>query len=303
MTARFPDIWLGESRGHLADWVTQRWVQFTGRSVDVGEEDWLDGPTGNTNKIGEFYFKDFLATNGQKNSGLIKNFDILRSAVFSPESVAPEIIDFYENTSLYDLDVWSQWCGIFKPFGWLLSVIFSRRLQQMNMPISSLDTSKGMTSDVLPLVDRNGDRIGTGWLRKLISTGEIIYVGIYSHCTAPKFPGVCMKIIFPLPNGSATVVMKPEAQQDGSLLLASVGSRFGEPGFYLIVRKKKGKESWIKYVSNLKETIHVYVDNANELRADHVLKLFSATFLRLHYRMRRRPDGTNRGAMPPKTLQ
>ena len=80
--------------------------------------------------------------------------------------------------------------------------------------------------------------------------------------------------------------MKPEARADGSLMLASVGNGFGDPGFYLIVRKK-GLEAWIKYVKSLKETIHVYIDNS-ELRADHVLKLFGATFLRLHYRMRKR---------------
>lgn len=71
-----------------------------------------------------------------------------------------------------------------------------------------------------------------------------------------------------------------------ALILASIGNGFGDAGFYLIVRKK-GSEAWIKYVRNLKETIHVYNDNS-ELRADHILKLFGATFLKLHYRMSRR---------------
>ncbi len=289
MATRFPDIWLGERRGHLADWVTQRWVQLTGRSVDLAEENWLEGPIGNTNEIGESYFKDYRTANGQKDIGLVEDFGCLRSEFFSPDTVAPQIIDFYENTADYDLDVWSQWSGVFKPFGWLLSGIFSRRLQQMNMPISPLDTSKGMTSEVIPLIDIQGDRVGTGWLRKLIATGEVIYVGIYSHCIAPKIGGECMKIIFPLPNGSATVIMKPEAKQDGSLMLASVGNEFGDPGFYLIVRKK-GHGAWIKYLKSFTETIHVYVNNAREIRADHVMRLFGATFLRLHYRMRRRTE-------------
>src|SRR6187401_2164723 len=107
MAARFPDIWLGESRGHLADWVTQRWVQYTGRSIDLGEEDWLNGPIGNTDKIGESYFKDYLATNGLEESGLVDDFDIRRSDIFHPNTIAPEISDFYENTTHYDLDVWS----------------------------------------------------------------------------------------------------------------------------------------------------------------------------------------------------
>ena len=286
MAVRFPDIWLGESRGHLADWVTQRWVQFSGKLVDLGEEQWLDGPIGNTDKIGDSYFGNYQATTSDEEIGLVQDFQILGSDDFNPNTIAPEIVDFYENTAHYDLDVWSQWSGVFKPFGWLLNVIFSRRLQQMNMPMSALDTSKGMTSEVVPLTDGHGKHLGTGWLRKLISTGEIIYVGVYSHCKPTKFAGECIKVIFPLPNGSATVVMKPDARPDGSLMLASVGNGFGDAGFYLIVRKK-GSEAWIKYVKGLKETIHVYIDN-KELRADHILKLFGATFLRLHYRMRRR---------------
>ena len=290
MAVRFPDIWLGDSRGHLADWITQRWVQLSGRLVNLDDEEWLNGPIGNTVTIGESYFKDYRTRNDQQAIGLIEDFGSLRSADFRPEAIASDIIDFYENTANYDLDVWSQWCGAFRPFGWMLSVIFSRRLQQMNMPISPLDTSKGMTSEVLPLIDSEGKRLGTGWLRKLISTGDVIYAGIYSHCKPPQFRGECVKVIFPLPNGRATVVMKPEARPDGSLILASVGNGFGDAGFYLIVRKK-GTYAWIKYVRSMKETIHVYIDN-QELRADHILKLFGATFLRLHYRMRMR-SGVN----------
>jgi hypothetical protein len=288
MAIRFPDIWLGESRGHLADWITQRWVQLTGRLVNLDQDEWLNGPIGNTDMIGESYFGEYLAITNKEDIGLFEDFKILGSDVFDLHTIAPEIIDFYEHTAHYDLDVWSQWSGTFKPFGWMLNVVFSRRLQQMNMPMSALDTSKGMTSQVLPLSDDHGKHLGTGWLRKLISTGEIIYVGVYSHCMPPKVGSECIKVIFPLPNGSATVVMTPEARPDRSLLLSSVGEGFGEAGFYLIVRKK-GQEAWIKYLKSLKETIHVYTDNS-ELRADHVLKLFGATFLQLHYRMRKRSE-------------
>lgn len=261
-------------------------MQATGKLIDLDKEDWLDGPTGNTSEIGESYFQDYRTPTDRTDIGLVNDFDILQNNSFDPKTIAPEIVDFYENTNHYELDVWSQWSGVFKPFGWLLNAIFSRRLQQMNMPISALDTSKGMTSEVVILTGSDGKSLGTGWLRKLIATGEIIYVGVYSHCKPPKYDGECVKVIFPLPNGSATVVMKPDARPDGSLMLASIGERFGDAGFYLIVRKDESL-AWVKYLKALKETIHVYVDRG-ELRADHVLKLYGATFLRLHYRMRRR---------------
>ena len=79
-------------------------------------------------------------------TGLVPDFEILRSGAFDPGAISPAVIDFYTQTSEYDLDAWSQWCGAFRPFGWMLAVLFSRRLQQLNVPLSNLDTSRGMTS-------------------------------------------------------------------------------------------------------------------------------------------------------------
>jgi hypothetical protein len=41
-------MWLGERRGNLIDWLTQRWVCATGRRVDLAAEPWLAGPVGQT---------------------------------------------------------------------------------------------------------------------------------------------------------------------------------------------------------------------------------------------------------------
>jgi hypothetical protein len=49
-------------------------------------------------------------------------------------SVALAVKQFYEQTSEYELDAWSEWCGLFRPFGRTLAVLFSRRLQQLNVP-------------------------------------------------------------------------------------------------------------------------------------------------------------------------
>src|SRR5688572_23655352 len=266
MSANFPALWLGEKRGYLTDWVTQKWVCLTGRSINLEAESWLQGQIGETKQIGETYFEK-LAQNSRfklhinpHGAGLVEDFSILRSDTFSPEEVHPKIRDFYEHTTKYNLDVWSQWCGAFKPFGWLIAALFSRRLQQLNMPISPLETSRGITSDIIQLADESGRIIGTGWLRKMIATSSVIYAGIYSTCKPRKFPARCMKVVFPLPNGNATVIMKPRQNTDGSLTLVSSGSGFGEPGFYFIVRKKGG-EAWVKYLHAMKESIRAYVDN------------------------------------------
>jgi hypothetical protein len=291
MSTNLPALWLGDKRGYLTDWVTQKWVRLSGRIVNLKAESWLQGQIGETRQIGESYFEKLSQNSRLKlnvnpsGAGLVQDFSVLRSDTFSPENIHPKIRDFYEHTTKYNLDVWSQWCGIFKPFGWMITALFSRRLQQLNMPISPLETSRGITSDIIQLTDESGVIIGTGWLRKLIATSSVIYAGIYSTCKPPKFSGSCMKVVFPLPNGNATVIMKPQHHPDGSITLVSSGSGFGEPGFYFVVQKDE-ENAWVKYLHAMKESIHVYVDDTEEVRANHVLKLWGATFLKLHYRMR-----------------
>ena len=196
---------------------------------------------------------------------------------------------FYEQTSAFGMDAWAEWNGMFRPFGKLLATLFSRRLQQLNVPISALDTSRGITSEVVQLVDPvTTDVRFTLWLRELIGTGNILYAGSYSHCTVPGHEGPCVKVVFPLPNGNGIVIMKPQTYPDGSFTVASEGRRFGDPGFYFTVHT--GDRVVARYIRAMTESIHVYAsDTADEVRADHEMKLWNAHFLRLHYRLRRAP--------------
>jgi hypothetical protein len=112
---------------------------------------------------------------------------------------------------IYNLDAWGESSGKFKPFGRLLAVLFSRRLQQLIVPLSGLDTSHGISSDVLHLVDPASREVRyTAWVRELLSTNHVLYAGSYSVCTVPGFDGPCIKVVFPLPNGNAMVIMRPE---------------------------------------------------------------------------------------------
>ena len=55
-------LWLGQKRGYLSDWLTQRWVQLTGRRVSLADVPWLAGPVGGTREIGiEFFSLDGVA--------------------------------------------------------------------------------------------------------------------------------------------------------------------------------------------------------------------------------------------------
>lgn len=283
-------IWLGERSGYLSDWVTQQWVRATGRRISIAANPWLDGPIGNTRLIGKDFFTDYaprhnlvLAEDGSR--GLIDSFDQLAGSALNPADVAPAVKHFYEQTSHYELDAWAEWHGLFRPFGTALAILFSRRLQQLNIPLSALDSSRGMSSRVLQMRDQTGRLVQTAWVRELHATRNVIYAGTYSICAVPGYPGPCVKVVFPLPNGNAIVLMKPASHADGSLSLTSAGRHFGDPGFYLVVHGSN-RMVWARYVRAMTERITVYPAEGNSSRADHVLWLFGKEFLRLHYRMR-----------------
>jgi hypothetical protein len=288
---RTPD--LGGRRGRLSDWITQCWVQLTGRRVALSEYPWLEGPIGDVELIGSSFFRRLaereqleLVENGA-GRGLIADFSCLRGPACDPDRVDRRVVAFYENTEDFELDVWSEWCGAFRPFGSALAAIFSRRLQQLDVPLSPLDTRLGITSDVVQLKERTGRILYTAWVRDLVSTGRTLYAGAYSVCRVPGYDGACVKVVFPLPNGSAMVIMRPESAADGSFTIRSTGARFGDPGFYFFVQREPGC-GWARQVRTLREGIRVYVDDRGTLRADHELWIWGTRVLRLHYRMRRR---------------
>lgn len=290
-------IWLGASRGHLTDWVTQLWVRATGRRVELADAPWLAGPVGEPRGIGPDYFAELARREGLvlrdgtmggdgPARGLVQDFAALAAPDFDPARIHPAVVDFYHHTSAYDLDAWAEWHGAYRPFGRLLVRLFSRRLQQLNVPLSGLDTSRGVTSHVLQLADpATGALRMTAWVRRLRGSGDVLYAGAYSLAAVPGRAGSCVKVVFPLPNGNATVLMRPEAHPDGSLSVVSEGRRFGDPGFYFTVHR--GGRVWARYVRAMRERIQVYATEEGSVCADHLLTLWGTTFLRLHYRMRR----------------
>lgn len=286
--------WLGSPHGYLSDWLTQRWVQLTGRCIDPKQEAWLMGPMGNPAKIGKSFFQELAdeanleVDVSSPHCGLVQDFHALSGPDFDANNVNVSVIEFYEHTSDYDLDVWAEWQAAFRPFGSLIACIFSCRLQQLNVPLSALDVSHGMTSDIIQLADKTTKEVlYTAWVRELRGNRNVLYAGSYSFCQPPQSHGPCVKVVFPLPNGNAVVIMKPEVHPDGSFSLISAGHKFGEPGFYFVARNADSSIS-SRYVRAFREVIQVYSAEDNGVRADHVLKLWGITFLRLHYRLRKK---------------
>lgn len=281
-------------RQHPIDRITQKWVKWTGRQIDSIHSNWLLGPIGSPDLIGDKFIHKLAETEKldiRKNvvgSGLMDDFSVLDLDSKTMARLHPEVINFYEHTSDYDFEIWSEWKGVFRPFGWLLAIIFSRRLQQLNLPLSSMDSAKGIQSNIIKLHDPNSaSNKWTIWYRILKSTGNVIYSGVYTTTTLPRKEGRFLKVIFPLPNGNATVIMRVEVLEKGELLLSSDGRKFGDNGFYFTLTDHKGKY-WARFVRSMHEWIKVYVDDQQILRADHHLKFWGFPFLELHYKMQKK---------------
>ena len=159
----------------------------------------------------------------------------------------------------------------------------SRRIAQLNFPLDAAETAAGMTSRVLRLCDpATGATVLTGWLRTQAATGHAVYVGLYGVAQPPGEAGPCVRVVFPLPHGSSTVLLRPSAGAGGAFRLASDGRRFGEAGYYRIHQGADGVRR-ARYVVALKETFRLWTGPAGVVQTDHVVRFFGRTIVRLRY--------------------
>jgi hypothetical protein len=269
-------------------------VRVTGRRMRRSDAPWLRCYLGKPGLIGTGVYQriaqeEQLQLRNSPHAGLIPDFGTLRGPSFDPDAVHPRIRHFYEHAAEYQMEVWSEVYFVGRFFLWVLVEFLSRRMDQLNFPISSLEVAKGMASEVIQLIEPgSGKLLYTGWLRRLKSSGRVIYAGVYSTTQVPDEENPCVKVTFPC-RGSANVYLRPVAHADGSFGLDSSGSAFGRSGFYRIV--ESGPDHWrVRNFRSLHELFHVYVDEENILRTDHKISFVGLTILRLHYKMTRSDD-------------
>jgi hypothetical protein len=275
--------------GCCLEWGIEILVRATGKRVPKAEAPWLHCFLGTAGRIGTGIYERIAAEANlrievREDAGLLPDFNALRGPSFNPYVIRHEIRDFYEHAAQYRLEVWSEVSLAGRFFLWLLVEFISRRMDQLNFPISSLEVAKGMSSEVLQLQEPGSRRVvATGWLRRLKSSGNVIYAGLYSTVQIPGEENPCVKVTFPC-RGSANVYLRPVAHADGSFGLDSSGSGFGRSGFYRIV--DAGPDHWrVRNFTTLHELFHVYVDGEGILRVDHTVSFLGIVIIRLHYKM------------------
>lgn len=272
------------------DRFTRTFWRATGRPVDLdGGEAWLAAPMHDGQTIGDGWLAAAASRLGgtlreRDDAGLVPDLAELDGSGFRAADLRAEVRHFYEHTSEWRMEVWTQWNPLFAPGGELVSRVFGRRVQQLALPTRPLDVARGMDSRVVTILDAGGEQRAAGWIRTLRSTGEYVYSGCYSSRTLPGSDQPSVHVAFPLEAGNVQVLLRPRALPDGSLVLSSPSGAFGEDGAYVVVADGGGHHA---ARAPIHEEFHVFVDPDGVLRTDHVLRLWSATVVRLHYKLTR----------------
>ncbi|MCB0743522.1 MAG: hypothetical protein KDC67_06435 [Ignavibacteriae bacterium] len=276
---------------NFQDWVTQQWVILFGKKINTQEYQWLLGPFGNNNGIGEIFInqlaesENISISKSSKNKGLLKSIEQLNLPSSEKNRLSKNVIDFYENTSNYKLYLTTKWNPIFLVFGYLLKFLFSKRLEQLNIPLRNNKNSQEMNSEIVQLTDKTTEKVKrTIWLRRFKQTNQIIYSGVYETCKIPNGKA-CIKAIFPLPNGSATVILQPVVGENGELILKSAGRKIGDSGFYFLLKDKKGN-LWTKFIKSFKDNLTVSSENG-KITANQKLTFYGLNVLNFNYEIKK----------------
>jgi len=273
------------------DWLSQLGHITLGRRVIAGEDDWLLGPIGQPQEgieqfIGriagqeKLWIKEDAAVSG-----------LLPEIAAWPLAIKPEIVDFYLRTTAYQIDVRTAWKPPFGVFGALISRFYGRRVQQLNLPATSGEGALLLNSRLIDLVDAADRPVYTIWHRQIKGSGENVFWGIYTSCRTPA-GDLCVKVIFPLPQGSVTVVFKVTVDEQGHLALISVGQRPGDPGFYVIIEDASGR-LWRNYISSFHEKIE-FIEKSGSLQAEHSLSIGRLRVASLTYAITAKPEERTR---------
>tara|TARA_R110001632_G_scaffold58548_6_gene142514 strand:+ start:2271 stop:3143 length:873 start_codon:yes stop_codon:yes gene_type:complete len=272
---------------NFQDWITQQWVILFGKKIIPNQNEWLLGPFGKTEGIGPKFINQLAIKenldidNCKRDRGIIQSVNQLKFSKNQLSKLSKNVIDFYENTSNYDLDLDIKWNPFFKIFGWLLNILFSNRIQQLNVPMNNSKDNKALKSEIIHLTNKKTKETErTIWLRTFKDSEKVVYSGVYETCTIPDGQ-TCIKAIFPLPNGNATVILNPSIGENGELILTSSGKKIGDSGFYFLLNDSKGN-LWTKFIKSFKDQLIVGEEDG-EIKAKQTLSLWGLRVLTFKY--------------------
>lgn len=277
---------------NFQDWITQQWVILFGEKITPNKNKWLLGPFGETNGIGLKFIaqlaekEQLIIDKSTANKGILHSINQLNLPKKELDKLSKKVIDFYENTSDYDFDLNIKWNPFFKIFGRLLGLLFSKRIQQLNIPMGNSKAPKALESKIIHLANKETKRVERIiWLRTFKNSEEVVYSGVYETCIIPNGQ-TCIKAIFPLPNGNATVILNPSVGENGEFILTSSGKKIGDSGFYFLLSDSKG-DLWTKFIRSFKDQLIVSAES-EYVTAIQTLTLWNLKVLQFKYTIKKR---------------
>ena len=141
---------------NIQDWITQQWVILFGKKIIPNQNEWLLGPFGKVNGIGQKFIEQLVLNEnlridkGEHKKGLFQSIDQLNLSEKELNLLSKDVIDFYENTNNYDFELKVKWNPFFKIFGGILKLLFSNRIEQLNLPIENDKNLKNLKTSMNP---------------------------------------------------------------------------------------------------------------------------------------------------------
>lgn len=271
------------------DWFTQQWVILWGKKIIPEDVPWLMGPFGEIGSIADNFIEQLAKSEGlivkrdSKSQGLIPSIEMLNLSEAELNALSKNVINFYQNTSNYKFGFTVKWNPFFKIFGILVNKVFSQRIKQLNIPTRNIKESEEVNSEIITLSDPVTNEVKhTIWFRTFESNGQVIFSGAYSICTMPS-EKKCIKAVFPLPKGNATIIMAPSVGSNGELILNSNGKKFGDPGFYFLLNDCKGR-FWSRKHRSFRDKLIVSSDKET-VKVEHTQTLWHKRVVRFNYQI------------------
>lgn len=220
--------------------------------------------------IGDSILPDIMDEKStDKYKGLVDDMRIYEEHS-NQETIAPAILDFYENTLEYRLSAKVEWKSWFQPFAAVYR-LFSRITQQINLPLSKKQVE--MTGGIYAVNDEIDGRCRPrAWVRKI--GDETVFVALYScHKTNGQ---AYMNIALPLPWSSMIGILKLNQVGEELELTSQKTEDNSDAGIYL-------KTKMHLFVLPIEETFRVKDAGNGKLTAQHDMWIFSIPFLTIHY--------------------
>ncbi|MGL4630919.1 MAG: hypothetical protein ACRCVT_06900 [Leadbetterella sp.] len=278
------------TRQNFQDWFTQQWVILWGKKIEPEKYQWLIGPFGNVGGIGKDFIYQLAELEGldvktdTNPKGLISSINQLDLSQTERARLSVKVVDFYERTNQYDFFFSVSWNPIFKFFGKLVNTLFSARINQLNIPLRNTGSTTLIKSEIISLFDPKTHSVKyTFWHRTDEVNNKVIYSGIYGICQLPNGKS-CIRAIFPLPNGNATIILSPSVGSHGELILDSSGKKIGDSGFYFLLSDTKGR-IWTQFLRTFRDRLIVSEDKTG-LKAIQTLTLWNIKVLTFTYKIR-----------------